>query len=212
MSEESQKPPAGSMPPAGVPTKSGSGLVWIALVLLVAGGGGVYFRTQKSADSEVQTETKVTAPPPTADVAAKAAAELNDAPPPPPPEEPTEVKPDPSAADSAKTQATKSSGGCSGTCQGAETPALVSAIRATAGQARNCYNRALRLNTGLEGKMTASVRVGPNGAACQVNIVGDTLNDAGVRSCVTQMFRANPYPAPQGGCVQIDVPLNFVAK
>lgn len=201
------------MPPAGVPTKSGSGLVWIGLGLLIVGGGGVYFRTQKSAHSEVQTETVTDVAPAKTDATAKAAAELNEAPPPPPPEEPTEAKPDP-AVEQAKGQGVKSggNGGCSGACQGAETPALVSKIRATAGQARSCYNRALRLNTGLEGKMTASVRVGPSGAACQVSIVGDTLNDAGVRSCVTQMFRSTPYPAPQGGCVQIDVPLNFVAK
>jgi len=186
----------------------------MGLALLLIAGGGVYLRTRKPADPGAATETLAPAPQAKTDATAKAAAELNEAPPPPPPDETEEAKPDPSAAEQAKAQGAKSGGGagCSGACQGAETPALVSKIRATAGQARNCYNRALRLNAGLEGKMTASVRVGPSGTACQVNIVGDTLNDAGVRSCVTQMFRSTPYPAPQGGCVQIDVPLNFVAK
>lgn len=208
MSDQQSEPPAGSIRPAGVPTKSGSGLLWLGLALLLVGGGGAYFRLSKHRGSE-----PATAPPAPAvvrDDSASKAAELNEAPPPPPPEE--AAAPEKPAEEAPKAAGAKGNAGCSGACQGVETPALVSALRAKAGQARTCYNRALRLNTGLEGKMTASVKVGPTGAPCQVSITGDTLNDAGVRSCVTQMFRSSSYPAPQNGCVQIEVPLAFVAK
>jgi hypothetical protein len=211
MSEQPEARKPGSISPPGVPTKSGSGLVWLGLLLLVVGSGGVYLRMQKSAPES--TEARPAPPPagPATNDAAKAAAELNDAPPPPPPEEaPAEPAPTPSS-EPTKT-AGKASAGCSGACQGSETPKLVSALQAKAGQARSCYNRALRLNSTLEGKMTASVRVGPSGAPCSVTITSDTLNDAGVKSCVTQMFRSSEYPAPQGGCVQVNVPLSFVAK
>jgi hypothetical protein len=202
-------PPSGSVPPAGVPQKSSSGLLWIGLLLLIVGGGGVYLRMQKSGQT-TETIPAPVAPPQGESELAKAAAELNEAPPPPPPEETPEAAPTP-ATEPAKTAA-KGGGGCSGNCQGTETPKLLSALQSKAGQARSCYNRALRLNSNLEGKLTASVRVGPTGAPCSVSITADTLNDPGVKSCVTQMFRSSEYPAPQGGCVQVNVPISFVAK
>jgi hypothetical protein len=211
MSEKPSAPPSGSVPPAGVPTKSSSGLVWVAVVLLLVAGGGVFFRMKKAEPTETATTVTPTAQPDQGKEIAQAAAELNDAPPPPPPEETPEAK-TPDSAEPAKASGPKNPGGCSGACQGTETPKLISALQAKGGQARSCYNRALRLNSALEGKLTASVRVGPTGTPCSVSIINDTLNDPAVKSCVTQMFRSSEYPAPQGGCVQVNVPLSFVAK
>jgi hypothetical protein len=89
---------------------------------------------------------------------------------------------------------------------------LRSALAAKAGQARGCYERALRQNTMLQGRLVVNVRVGPQGQVCSAGIGQNALGDPGVASCVLQMFRAGTFPPAQGGCVDTAVPMNFVPK
>jgi hypothetical protein len=100
---------------------------------------------------------------------------------------------------------------CDGPCRGGETPELLGAMGARAGQARSCYERALANNSGLAGKMEVSVRVSPIGVACSAAATKDDLNDARVSSCVLSRFRTGKYPVPTGGgCVNVSVPINFM--
>jgi hypothetical protein len=78
--------------------------------------------------------------------------------------------------------------------------------------ARGCYDRALRNNSNLAGKLTIAVRVAQNGSACSVNATSDTLGDPSVTSCVLQKFRSGKYPRPRGGCVDAAVPISFVSQ
>lgn len=206
MTDSKSRLPESQRAPSGVPKKSGGGLVLLGVLLLLLAAGGVAFKVLQSSEA-VPEPTSSPVP-----VEEKKPVQeiLNAAPPPPPPPEDEQEKKEPE--EQKKTTSGKGSGGCAGECQGKETSALLSTLRSTATQARTCYNRALRVNEGLEGKMTARVRVSPKGAACGVSIVGDTLGDAGVKSCVSQMFATASYPAPTGGCVEVAVPLNFVAK
>jgi len=100
---------------------------------------------------------------------------------------------------------------CDGPCRGQETPELLGAMGARAGQARSCYERALANNSGLSGKMEVTVRVSPSGVACSAAATKDDLNDARVSSCVLSRFRTGQYPLPSGGgCVNVSVPINFM--
>lgn len=93
------------------------------------------------------------------------------------------------------------------------TVALQRTLRAKAGQARSCYNRALSNNDSeLSGSLTVNVRVGPKGEACRVSIGSDTLGDSDVSRCVAQRFRSGDFPLPNGGCVDVAVPINFVSQ
>ena len=58
--------------------------------------------------------------------------------------------------------------------------------------------------------MTVHVKVAPNGQVCSANVGNDTLGDPGLANCILGVFRASTLPAPTGGCVEVDVPLNFV--
>jgi TonB family protein len=78
-------------------------------------------------------------------------------------------------------------------------------------QARSCYERALRTNTMLQGRMVVSLRIGPSGSVCSANVTQNEL-DPGVGNCVAQMFRTTSFPAPKGGCVDASVPLRFEPK
>ncbi len=174
------------------------------MLLLI--GGLVLWKLKSSGETEV-VETR---PPPKPQTTEP--SPLEEPAPPPPTEE--ELAPAASASAEPKKADAGSSGpaGCMATCNGTLDMQGISALRAKGGQARGCYNRALRNNPTLEGKLTVNVKIGTTGSVCGASISGDTLNDPAVSSCVTQMFRAGKFPAPSGGCVNTEVPLNFVNK
>jgi len=137
--------------------------------------------------------------------------------PPPPPIEEAEAD---AGADAGKASAPKAGsgsagaaapGGCSGQCQGSATSALSSALRGAAQLAQGCYNRALRTSE-ASGKMTVTVRVGPTGSVCSAQITSDTVGSGEISSCVLGRFRGKTYPPPSGGCLDVNIPISFVAK
>jgi TonB family protein len=82
----------------------------------------------------------------------------------------------------------------------------------TGARAQGCYERALRQNSTLQGRLMIRVRVGPRGEVCAASVASDSLGDQGVSSCVLQKFQATTFPAPVNGCVDIQVPLRFEPK
>jgi hypothetical protein len=100
--------------------------------------------------------------------------------------------------------------GCSGGCTGSADAGLRDALRLRGASAKGCYNKALLSNATLQGKLTVAVRVSPSGTACSASVASDSLGDAAVSSCILQKFRSGAYPKPKGGCVDVQVPLNFV--
>ena len=152
-------------------------------------------------------EKAATAPPPPPTIAAP----ILEAPPPPPP----------AVEDTAPKQAVQKGGakggggglyGCDKECTGSATGDLKAALAAKAGQARGCYERALRQNAFLQGRLVAAVRISPKGAVCSASVAQTTLGDPGVVTCVLQMLRSSAYPSPVGGCVDTAVPMNFIPK
>jgi hypothetical protein len=183
-------------------TKSGSaGFIAAAIVMLLLMGGLIYWKVSgKNGAPEpvASTPPVVTATPP-----------VLEAPPPPPP-------PIEEVADAGK-KTTRTSfrgsvggGACGGDCTGTAPAALQGALRAKAGAARGCYERALRQNPMLQGKIMVAVRVGAQGQICSANIASNTLGDPGVASCVLGMMRSSSLPPPNGGCVDVQVPMNFI--
>jgi hypothetical protein len=197
MSVDSMRPPTRSRAPA----------LWVATVAMSLGIGGMLWWKLGSA----KAAPPASAPP----VAATAQALLERPPPPPPP-------PQLAASSVVESPETKSStparagalapSSCQGRCTGSASADLQKAVRAKAGAARSCYERALRQNAMLQGRMTVAVRVGPQGRICGASVVSNGLGDAGVASCVVGMLRSGSVPAPSGGCVDLQVPLNFVAR
>ncbi len=97
-------------------------------------------------------------------------------------------------------------------CGGSINNALSSAVSARAGAARPCYERALRVNSNLQGKLTVSVRVDPAGNVCSASIKEDAVHSPEVSNCVTGMFRSAKFPPPTGGCMDVNIPLNFTPR
>jgi hypothetical protein len=101
---------------------------------------------------------------------------------------------------------------CSAKCSGAGNSALNSAISSRAGAARPCYERALRVNSTLQGKLMVSVRVDPQGNVCGASVAQDAIHSTEVTNCVLGIFRTAKFPAPTGGCLEVQVPLSFVPR
>ncbi len=108
-----------------------------------------------------------------------------------------------------------SSGGslCGGPCAGTNTPALEAALRAAGSSSRGCYERALRTNSMLQGRLKLTVRVGANGTVCSASVAEDSLHSSEVSSCVLGLFGGRPFPPPSGGsCVDATIPVSFTPQ
>jgi hypothetical protein len=194
--------------------------VWIGLGALLVIVGAVWALSSRSPAKEPKPEPAA-APAP---VAASPAAPVEPTIPPPtsPPPPRLEHAPPPPPAHAIPAGAAVPAGpasspvpaqrdpNCDDPCRGKETAELLSSLRAKAGQARSCYERALGNNGALAGKLEVALRVGANGAACSASVANDTLGDAAVKSCALARFRGGRYPKPIGGCVDVSVPMNFM--
>lgn len=185
------------------PKSGGSGSIIIAAVLmLLLIGGLIFWKVTGSAEPPPKQD-----PPPVATTESAPVLDNVPPPPPPPPEEPDAGKPD-------EKKVVKATGPnpCSKECTGTATGALTSALSGRAAQSRSCYEKALSSNATLAGTLTVGVKVGPGGQVCSARVVADGLHDPGVSNCVVARFQSATFPAPQGGCAEVNVPLRFMPK
>lgn len=193
-----------------VPKKSGAGLWLFAGGLLL--GAGAWVVLGRSAPGEEQAPEPLAS----ASIPVETTRKPEHAPPPPPPPPDTaaaEAEPTGTAAKaSVKAKAVAKPTGCSSPCSGKSHAALESALSGRGQQARSCYTTALRSDEGLQGKLTVRLRVGADGRACSAEIADDSLGSAPLNACILSRFRGASYPLPRGGCVDVAVPLKFVAK
>lgn len=104
-------------------------------------------------------------------------------------------------------------GGGNWNCSG-EIPAAAASARFAQNQVqfRNCYERRLKVNHQLEGRVNVSMRVSRTGAVDAVS-VGGTMRDSEVLSCVRRIANSITFPAPTGGsCAVVAAPLNFTPR
>ena len=185
-----------------------AGFIGVAVAMLLMGGGLVYWKITSDRQPEpagTNADVPKTAEPP------KATLEMAPPPPPPPEEEDAGAEAG-KVAPSEKSGKNVGKGPCSPPCTGKVTGTLQSALRGRAGQARRCYERALRLNPSLQGRLTVNVTVGSNGSVCSAGIGSNSLGDQSVAMCVVGSFQGARLPPPQGGCVNAAVAVKFVPK
>ncbi|MFW5876172.1 MAG: AgmX/PglI C-terminal domain-containing protein [Myxococcota bacterium] len=76
-------------------------------------------------------------------------------------------------------------------------------------QVRNCYERRLKVNNVLQGRVEVEVRVKANGAVETVR-VGGSLGDAEVYGCVRQLAQDWQLPPlSEGSCAVMKIPFNL---
>jgi hypothetical protein len=189
--------------PAGVPSGNGKYIV-IALLLFGLIGGAIAWKvTQKPPEPVVLVVDAGPPPRPTKNID-------DDIPPPP-------VVEDAGPEDAGKKVTVVNNGlanQCDAKkCTGTTGSDIESALSFRAKQAHRCYDNALGQDPTLRGKISIAVRIGANGQACSAGVASNELTSApNVAACVTGYFRGQTFPMPKGGCVDVNIPINFVPR
>jgi len=99
-------------------------------------------------------------------------------------------------------------------CGGANSEELSTALAFRAKQSHRCYDNALGQDPTLKGKVSIAVRVGANGQVCSAGVASNDMGPGGanVATCVVNYFRGQNLPAPKGGCIDANIPINFVPR
>jgi hypothetical protein len=96
-------------------------------------------------------------------------------------------------------------------CSGKMTDELETALGFRGKQAHRCYDQALGQDPTLKGHVGIRVRVASNGRVCSANVTSNDMGTPAVAQCVAGTFaRTGSVPAPKNGCVDVELPINFV--
>lgn len=91
------------------------------------------------------------------------------------------------------------------------TDAVARTIRLGMPAIRTCYQRALKRNPKLTGKVTVRLNINTMGAVTRVTIDSDTVGDPQVTSCIQSYASRWRFPPPEGGAAEVAVPFVFQA-
>lgn len=80
-------------------------------------------------------------------------------------------------------------------------------IRQNIGRFRLCYEKGLRMQPNLQGRVTTRFVIARDGSVAVASNAGSDFVDAAVVACVTQAFRTLSFPPPREGTVTVDYPL-----
>jgi TonB family protein len=83
-------------------------------------------------------------------------------------------------------------------------------IRAHVAEVRACYERQLRVNPGLSGRVTLQLVIGPQGDVVNVQRQSTTMSSPPLDACLIATARRWRFPAPAGGgAVMVTYPFTF---
>jgi len=85
---------------------------------------------------------------------------------------------------------------------------LVRSIATRAAQARRCYNSQLVKTPTARGSMRITMRLDPDGQVCTAHVTASELPRE-MDDCVLSLLEAAAYVAPTGGCLDVNLPLQF---
>jgi hypothetical protein len=81
-------------------------------------------------------------------------------------------------------------------------------VRQDFGRFRFCYETGLRNNRKLTGDVIVNFTIKSDGSTSDVH-AGATIDDKDVIQCVSSVFPALSFPAPEGGVVKVSYPIHF---
>ncbi len=82
-------------------------------------------------------------------------------------------------------------------------------VKARIGAIKACYERALKRNPNLSGKIVVHWTITAAGTVSGVDIEQDTIGDSEVASCIKGLVARWRFPAPSGGAVEVSYPFVF---
>ena len=92
-------------------------------------------------------------------------------------------------------------------------PGVVSKeVRSRLGAIKACYERALKRNPSLSGKVVVHWTITAAGTVSGIDVESDTMGDSEVASCIKSLVARWRFPAPAGGSVEVSFPFVFQAS
>jgi hypothetical protein len=82
-------------------------------------------------------------------------------------------------------------------------------VAARIGAVKGCYERALKDDPKLEGKILARWTITATGSVSEIAIDEDTVKSSAVAGCVRAVIARWHFPAPRGGAVEVSFPFVF---
>ncbi len=92
----------------------------------------------------------------------------------------------------------------------ADKKAVTATIRNRMGALQSCYEKALRGNTGLSGKIVYTITVSVMGTVTNVQVLDDSLQDEGVRNCTVAKIKGWRFPTTPGAEASSDATFSVV--
>jgi hypothetical protein len=86
---------------------------------------------------------------------------------------------------------------------------LTREIRSRLGALRVCYERSLKRNPSLAGKLLLHLTIAPAGMVSRVEVSSDSLEDSELPTCVRAAALRWRFPAPEGGTLEVSFPFVF---
>jgi hypothetical protein len=91
-------------------------------------------------------------------------------------------------------------------------PSIVSKeVKSRLGAIKACYERALKRNPNLSGKVVIHWTITAAGTVSGVDVENDTMGDSEVANCIKSLIARWRFPAPSGGSVEVSFPFVFQA-
>jgi hypothetical protein len=89
---------------------------------------------------------------------------------------------------------------------------LQKVFRKYSGQTQKCYERALKKNPNLAGRVLLELTIDPDGSVAAASAQGDTLRSNEVNSCLEELASGWSFPSPSGGAARVRKPYTFSPK
>ena len=95
-------------------------------------------------------------------------------------------------------------------CNGDLSAQTIAELRAAANDTKDCYERELKDNPKLEGKLAVRMRLAEGRDVCEIGLDNSSLSGSETfMACITERLR-QVRARPDSGCVDIVLPLSFV--
>jgi len=85
-------------------------------------------------------------------------------------------------------------------------------VRQNFGRYHLCYEKGLRNNPNLQGRVSVRFVIGLDGTVAHVDSGGSDMPDGNVTSCVARAFYGLRFPQPEGGIVTVTYPIMFTPE
>lgn len=89
---------------------------------------------------------------------------------------------------------------------------LNSVFNAHAGAMKKCYERVLKNEPGLAGKVRIELLIGSNGSVRSAKTRGGSLRNATVQDCMERHAKTMKFPEPSGGAVRVTKTYSFTPE